>query len=97
MSIFEEERPQGEEGFIGLSSVGDPSGAPESDHTPANGATTPETQETDKELREKVLRLEGELKAVKELYALSFKGATDSPPAGTDYKELLIKEFNREK
>lgn len=97
MSIFEEERPQGEEGFVGHSSIGDPSGAPESDQTPANGDTTPETQETDKELRGKVLRLEGELKAVKELYALSFKGATDSPPAGTDYKELLIKEFNREK
>lgn len=100
MSIFEEEgaqSPAGCVGFVGPSSDCDPLGAPESDQTPTNGATTPETQETDKELREKVLRLEGELKAVKELYALSFKGASDSPPTGTDYKELLIKEFNREK
>lgn len=94
MSIFEEEWAQG---YIGPQGEPAPSGAPESDQTPANGVETPETHESDKELREKVLRLEGELKAVKELYALSFKGASDSPPAGTDYKELLIKEFNREK
>lgn len=95
MSIFEES--EGVQGCVGPSSVGDPLGAPESDQTPANGVETPETQETYKELSEKVFRLEGELKAVKELYALSFKGASDSPPTGTDYKELLIKEFNREK
>lgn len=93
MSIFEEE---GAQGYIGPQGEPAPSGAPESDQTPANGVETPETHESE-ELREKVLRLEGELKAVKELYALSFKGASDSPPAGTDYKELLIKEFNREK
>lgn len=100
MGIFEEEGAQGcvgPVGPVGPSGVGDLSGAPESEQKPANGATTPETQETNKELIEKVSRLEGELKAMKELYAISFKGATDSPPAGTDYKELLIKEFNREK
>lgn len=94
MGIFEEE---GAQGYIGPQGEPAPSGAQEGDQTPANGVETPETQEGEKELREKVLRLEGELKAVKELYAISFKGATDSPPAGTDYKELLIKEFNREK
>ena len=94
MSIFEEE---GAQGYIEPQGEPAPSGAPESDQTPANEVETPETHESDKELREKVLRLEGELKAVKELYALSFNGASDSPPAGTDYKELLIKEFKREK